>query len=213
MEEAGEHLRSRRVARAQGAPGQMAMAPGDAMGHGGAAEMSMDTAGPVNQEQSRRLASADAGMSGAKSPTPPSAHGALAVSYSLCAQAASDQAHAYVARPAPVDRAESLNQWVVLALAGTAAFMTTLDSSIVNIGLPSIAHSFHVPLGGSIEWVLIGYLVVIAAVLLTLGRLADMLGRKPLFLAGLAVFTLGSALCGAAPSLGAGCVPRRGSRG
>jgi MFS family permease len=55
---------------------------------------------------------------------------------------------------------------------------------------------------GQYQWVVIGYLVVIAAVLLTLGRLADMLGRKPLFLAGLAIFTLGSALCGAAPSLG-----------
>jgi len=55
---------------------------------------------------------------------------------------------------------------------------------------------------GQYRVVLIGYLVVIAAVLLTFGRLADMLGRKPLFLVGLTVFTLGSALCGAAPSLG-----------
>jgi len=105
--------------------------------------------------------------------------------------------------PTPVDRAERANKWVVLALAGTAAFMTTLDASIVNIGLPSIARSFGVQLSGSIEWVLIGYLVVMAASILTFGRLADMLGRKPIFLAGLAVFTLGSALCGAAPSLGA----------
>src|SRR5205823_1869558 len=95
------------------------------------------------------------------------------------------------------------NKWVVLALSAAATFMTTLDSSIVNIGLPSIAHTFGVPLAGSIEWVLIGYLVTIAATLLTFGRLADTLGHKPLFLAGLAVFTLGSALCGAAPSLGA----------
>jgi EmrB/QacA subfamily drug resistance transporter len=92
---------------------------------------------------------------------------------------------------------------VVLALSGTATFMTTLDSSIVNIGLPSIARAFGVQLSGAIEWVLISYLVVIAAVLLTFGRLADMLGRKPFFLTGLAVFTLGSAFCGAAPSLGA----------
>src|SRR5256885_15357175 len=100
-------------------------------------------------------------------------------------------------------RAERANKWVVLALSGTAAFMTTLDSSIVNIGLPSIARSFGVPLSGSIEWVMIGYLVVIAAVLLTFGRLADMLGRKPLFLAGLTVFTVRSALFRGAPSLGA----------
>ncbi len=82
------------------------------------------------------------------------------------------------------------------------AFMTTLDGSIVNISLPAIAHSFGVPLSGAIEWIIIGYLVVIAGVLLTFGRLADMIGRKPVWLAGLVVFTLGSALCGAAPALG-----------
>ena len=154
------------------------------------------------QNQPRRLADADVGMFGASSPSR-SGPIALVVSSTLCGQAASRQAHADVATSTPVDRAERANKWIVLALSGTATFMTTLDSSIVNIGLPSIARAFGVPLSGNIEWVLIGYLVVIAAVLLTLGRLADMLGRKPLFLAGLAVFTLGSALCGAAPSLGA----------
>ena len=100
------------------------------------------------------------------------------------------------------EASESANKWIVLALSGTAAFMTTLDGSIVNIGLPSIARAFGVPLAGSIEWVLIGYLVIIAALLLSLGRLADMLGRKPIFLAGLALFGGGSAACGAAPTLG-----------
>src|SRR5258708_14415295 len=66
----------------------------------------------------------------------------------------------------------------------------------------SIARSFGVPLSGAIEWIIIGYLVGIAAVLLTFGRLADMIGRKPVWLAGLVIFTLGSALCGAAPTLG-----------
>jgi EmrB/QacA subfamily drug resistance transporter len=97
---------------------------------------------------------------------------------------------------------ERANKWTVLALVGVAAFMTTLDTSIVNIGLPSIARAFGVAATGTVEWVIIGYLVVTAALLLTFGRLADMVGRKPLFLAGLAIFTLGSALCGAAPSLG-----------
>lgn len=96
---------------------------------------------------------------------------------------------------------DHMNKWVVFALAASASFMTTLDSSIVNIGLPSIARTFHVGISGATEWIIIGYLVVIAAVLLTFGRLADMLGRKPIFLTGLVVFVLGSALCGLAPSL------------
>ena len=98
-------------------------------------------------------------------------------------------------------RQDHVNKWVILALSASASFMTTLDSSIVNIGLPSIAHTFHVGISGSTEWIIIGYLVVIAAVLLSFGRLADMIGRKPIFLAGLVVFILGSALSGLAPSL------------
>src|ERR1700681_491284 len=94
-----------------------------------------------------------------------------------------------------------MNKWVILALAASATFMTTLDGSIVNIGLPNIANTFHTGISGATEWIIIGYLVVIAAVLMTFGRLADMLGRKPIFLTGLVVFILGSALSGLAPSL------------
>jgi EmrB/QacA subfamily drug resistance transporter len=90
---------------------------------------------------------------------------------------------------------------VVVALVWTGLFMTTLDASIVNIGLPTIARAFGTPLSGTIEWVIIGYLVVAAALLLTVGRLSDMIGRTPIWLTGLGLFTLASVLCGAAPSL------------
>ena len=93
------------------------------------------------------------------------------------------------------------NKWMILVLAAASSFMTTLDSSIVNIGLPSIARTFHTGIGGATEWIVIGYLVVIAAVLLTFGRLADIIGRKTIFMTGLVVFILGSALSGLAPSL------------
>src|SRR5579883_228023 len=93
------------------------------------------------------------------------------------------------------------NKWAVLAILAIGIFMATLDSSIVNISLPTIGSYFHVPLNGAVEWVIIAYLVVIAGVLLTIGRLADMVGRKNLWAAGLIVFTLGSAICGASPTL------------
>jgi MFS family permease len=96
---------------------------------------------------------------------------------------------------------QPISKWAILALVAAGTFMTTVDGSIVNISLPAIARSFGVPVGGTIEWVIIGYLLVIASVLLTFGRLSDMIGRKPIFATGLAVFTLGSGLCGVAPSL------------
>jgi len=96
---------------------------------------------------------------------------------------------------------EQTNKWMILVLAAASSFMTTLDSSIVNIGLPRIARTFHTGIGGATEWIVIGYLVVIAAVLLTFGRLADIIGRKTIFMTGLVVFILGSALSGLAPSL------------
>ena len=92
-------------------------------------------------------------------------------------------------------------KWLTLAVVALGTLMTSLDASIVNISLPSIAHTFHTPLGGAIEWVVIAYLVVIAATLLTFGRLSDLAGRKAVWMAGLAVFTFGSAWCGAAGSL------------
>src|SRR2546423_14920968 len=76
---------------------------------------------------------------------------------------------------------EQTNKWMILVLAAAASFMTTLDSSIVNLGLPSIARAFPTGIGGATEWIVIGYLVVIAAVLLTFGRLADIIGRKTIF--------------------------------
>lgn len=92
-------------------------------------------------------------------------------------------------------------KWVALAIVGVGGFMASLDTSIVNISLPAIARHFDVPLSGVVEWVVMAYLLTVVSLLLTIGRLADAVGYKPIWLAGLTLFTLGSALCGAAPSL------------
>jgi EmrB/QacA subfamily drug resistance transporter len=98
---------------------------------------------------------------------------------------------------------ETAGKWTVLLIVDIGIFMATLDASIVNISLPKISLFFHVPLSGMVEWVIIAYLIVIASLLLILGRLTDMVGQKLLWVLGLSIFTLSSALCGAAPSLAA----------
>lgn len=79
--------------------------------------------------------------------------------------------------------------------------MANLDTSIVNIGLPTIANAFGVPPSGAIEWIIIAYLLAIAALLVPVGRLADSVGRKRIWMTGLTLFSLGSMFCGAAPTL------------
>src|SRR5258705_1759861 len=96
---------------------------------------------------------------------------------------------------------EPRHGWAILGVVTLGTFMTALDASIVNIGLPSIGKTFRTPVGGATEWVIIAYLVAIAATLLPFGHLSDLVRRKPVWLAGLATFTVGSILCGAAPSL------------
>ena len=104
-------------------------------------------------------------------------------------------------QPARSPAAEAPGKWAVFGIVSIGTFMTTLDASIVNIALPSIADAFGTAVSGPIEWVVIGYLVVIAATLLAFGRLADIVGRERVWVAGLAIFTAGSALSGVAPSL------------
>ena len=100
------------------------------------------------------------------------------------------------------------NKWATFAIVAVGVFMATLDTSIVNVSLPAIAHYFEVPLGAAVEWIVIAYLVSVAALLLSVGRLADLVGRKTIWLTGLGLFTLASLACGAAPNLPALIVAR-----
>jgi EmrB/QacA subfamily drug resistance transporter len=90
---------------------------------------------------------------------------------------------------------------LVLLVVSTAAFLASLDTFIVTIAFPGIRAAFPGDDLATLSWVLNGYTVLFAACLAPAGRLADRYGRKRLFLLGVAVFTLASALCAVAPSI------------
>jgi len=90
----------------------------------------------------------------------------------------------------------------VLAVTSAAAFIASLDLFIVNVAFHDIGRDFHGASITNLSWVLNGYAIVYAALLVPLGRLADRTSRKAGFLAGLALFTVASAGCAAAPNLG-----------
>src|ERR1700761_1123283 len=91
-------------------------------------------------------------------------------------------------------------KWWVLMSVACGTFMATLDSSIVNIALPTLTKDFGCDLY-QVKWVVIVYLLVITCLLLPFGRLSDQFGRKRVFQAGYLIFTFGSLLCSFAPNL------------
>jgi EmrB/QacA subfamily drug resistance transporter len=92
-------------------------------------------------------------------------------------------------------------RWSALALIVTAQFMVILDVAIVNVALPSIQNDLHFS-QTSLQWVISAYAILFGGTLLLGGRLADVLGRRRLFVAGLALFAASSLLCGLAWSEG-----------
>ncbi len=89
---------------------------------------------------------------------------------------------------------------LIVLVISLGSFMAGLDGTIVNIALPTIGKAFEVSTV-TVSWVLNAYLIVLVSLLLFASRLGDIKGFRKLFLVGFAIFTLGSALCGLAPSL------------
>ena len=98
-------------------------------------------------------------------------------------------------------RTKSERRWSALALIVTAQFMVILDVAIVNVALPSIKTDLNFS-QANLQWVISVYAILFGGALLLGGRLADLLGRRRLFVAGLALFTASSLLCGLAWSEG-----------
>lgn len=92
------------------------------------------------------------------------------------------------------------SEWWTLSAVCTGVFMLLLDITIVNVALPDIQQQLHADLSG-LQWVIDAYALSLAALLLTAGSLADLYGRRRLFVIGTVVFTIGSAACGAAQNV------------
>ncbi len=93
-------------------------------------------------------------------------------------------------------------KWLVSLIVCVGVFMASLDLFIVNIAFPAIATHFGAVSLGTLSWIISGYSIVFAALLVPAGRWADAFGRKRAFLLGLAIFVLASACCALAPSVG-----------
>jgi EmrB/QacA subfamily drug resistance transporter len=91
-------------------------------------------------------------------------------------------------------------KWHVMTAVAMGVFLSTIDSSIVNVALPTLARDLQADFA-TVQWVVLAYLLTLATLMLGIGRLADMKGKKPIYTIGFIVFTIGSVLCGLSPSV------------
>ena len=89
--------------------------------------------------------------------------------------------------------------WALASLS-LSMLMPSLDTSIANAGLPTLAHAFSASFQ-DVQWIVLAYLLAITTLIVSVGRLGDIIGRRRLFLAGIGLFTVASLLCGVAPTL------------
>src|SRR4051794_38977246 len=116
-----------------------------------------------------------------------------------------------VAATAVPESSTENRRWATLAIVCLAQLMIVLDVTIVNVALPAIQQDLGFS-QGNLTWVVNAFLVTFGSLLLLTGRIGDLVGRKRVFLGGLVIFTVASALCGMAPSGGA-LIAGRGRQG
>jgi EmrB/QacA subfamily drug resistance transporter len=104
-----------------------------------------------------------------------------------------------------------MRKWWPLVAICTGAFMLLIDVTIVNVALPDMARQLHTTFS-DLQWVIDGYALVLGALVLTVGSIADRVGRKKLYLAGLVLFAVSSLTCGLAPNVGV-LIAARGVQG
>jgi len=92
-------------------------------------------------------------------------------------------------------------KWLVMSAVAMGIFLATIDGSIVSVALPTLVIDLRTEFA-IVQWVVLAYLLTLTTLLPVVGRLADMYGRKQLYLPGFVVFTIGSLLCGLSPTVG-----------
>ena len=98
------------------------------------------------------------------------------------------------------DQIDYTRKWYVFAGVAMGIFLTTIDGSIVNVALPTLVRELdtHLP---TVQWVVLSYLLALGTLMLSMGRLGDMIGKKSIYITGFVIFTIGSVLCGLAPNV------------
>src|SRR6187402_2940537 len=102
--------------------------------------------------------------------------------------------------PAGSGRAAERARWITFAICAGAAFVTTLDLSIVNVAFPEIVREFGAT-RADVSWIVTVYNIFFGSFLVVAGKVADQVGRKRVFLSGVGVFAVGSTICSLAPTL------------
>lgn len=87
------------------------------------------------------------------------------------------------------------NKWFVMTAVSMGVFLATIDGSIVNVALPTLTKVFNAEFA-TVQWIVLAYLLTITTLMLSIGRLSDIIGKKQIYTWGFVIFTIGSALCG-----------------
>jgi EmrB/QacA subfamily drug resistance transporter len=106
-----------------------------------------------------------------------------------------------ISATSPADRRVPAAAWKTLAVAALAVFLVSLDGTVLFVAFPSIRRTFPNVSAEALSWILNAYTIGYGALLVPAGRLADRFGRRAFFLRGVAIFTVASVLCGAAPGV------------
>lgn len=101
-----------------------------------------------------------------------------------------------------VEAREERAHWPTLWAVCTALFLLSINGTLINVALPTIQRAFNTPTSG-LEWLINAYALTLAVLVVTMGKLGDLFGRRRLFVIGMVIFTLASLLCAIAPNFGA----------